>query len=142
MTASETVAHIESSVLRWARESVGFSLRRAADDIGVDRWYLEMVAAGHELLSLDGAEKAAEVFGRPLASLFVPEPPDEEPQEVQFRRLPGAPEPPWGPEVQMTARRVTERQQVALEIYRDLDEKPPWEEWAAQFLRVPTRGLV
>ena len=57
MTASETVAYIEPSVLRWARESAGFSLRRAADDIGVDRWYLEMVAAGHELLSLDEAER-------------------------------------------------------------------------------------
>ena len=41
----------------------------------------------------------------------------------------------------MTARRVTERQQVPLEICRDRDEKPPWEEWAAQFLRVPREGL-
>ena len=41
----------------------------------------------------------------------------------------------------MTARRGTERQQVALEIYRDLDEKPPWEEWASQFMRVPRGGL-
>jgi Zn-dependent peptidase ImmA (M78 family)/transcriptional regulator with XRE-family HTH domain len=126
MAAWATVAYIEPAVLRWARESAGYSTRRAADEIGVDKWYLELVEEGRELLSFDEAEKAAEVYGRSLAALFLPEPPDEESQEMQFRRLPGTPEPPWKPELQLTARRVTERQEVALEIYETLEESPPW----------------
>jgi Zn-dependent peptidase ImmA (M78 family) len=129
-----TVAHIKPDVLRWARESAGFSLRRAADAIGVEKWRLELTEEGGELLTLRQAERAAEVYERPLAALFMPQVPEEDDQEVQFRRLPGTPEPPWGPEVQLAARRVTERQQIALEIYEDLDEAPPWIESSARFI--------
>lgn len=142
MAESATVAYIEPSVLRWARESAGYTTRGAADAIGVDKWYLELVEEGGELLSLDEAEKAAGVYGRSLAALFVPTPPDEEPQEVQFRRLPGTPEPPWGPEVQLTARRVTERQQIALEIYEALEDAPAWPKVAQRFLNVARDSLA
>ncbi|MCA1709152.1 MAG: XRE family transcriptional regulator [Actinobacteria bacterium] len=111
MTASPTVAHTEPEVLRWARESAGYTVREAADRIGVEKWYLELVEGGGELMTLRQAEKAAEVYERPLATLFLPSAPEEESQEVQFRRLPGTPKPPWGAEMQLTARRVTERQQ-------------------------------
>jgi Zn-dependent peptidase ImmA (M78 family) len=141
MAASATVAYIEPAVLRWARESAGYSARRAADEIGVDKWYLELVEDGRELLLLDEAEKAAEVYGRSLASLFLPEPPDEEPQELQFRRLPGTPKPPWGPEVQLTARRVSERQEVALEIYEALEELTPWLAASERLVRTDKESL-
>jgi hypothetical protein len=44
------------------------------------------------------------LYGRPLAALFLPEPPEEAPQEAQFRRLPGAPAPPWPPAMHLLAR--------------------------------------
>ncbi len=141
MPSHTTVAHIKPEVLRWARESAGFSLRRAADAIGVERWRLELTEEGGELLTLRQAERAAEVYERPLAALFMPQAPAEEDQEVQFRRLPGTPEPPWGPEVQLAARRVTERQQIALAIYDDLDETPPWTESSAPFVGGPRQSL-
>lgn len=142
MATSSTAAYCEPAVLRWARESAGFSPRQAATEIGVDRWYLELVEQGNEYFTLPEAEKAADVYQRPLAALFLPSPPTEEPQEVQFRRLPGTPEPPWGPEVQLAARKVMERQQVALEIYEALDEDPPWLEFSKQFLNVPADTLT
>jgi Zn-dependent peptidase ImmA (M78 family) len=100
-----------------------------------------MVESGEDWLSLDEAEKAADVYDRPLASLFLPEPPDEAPQEVQFRRLPGAPKPPCGPRVQLTARRVIERQQVAVELYEDLEQTPPWASQSARLLTAPRDEL-
>jgi Zn-dependent peptidase ImmA (M78 family) len=142
MAMSSTAAYCEPAVLRWARESAGFSPRQAATEIGVDRWYLELVEQGNEYFTLPEAEKAADVYQRPLAALFLPNPPTEEPQEVQFRRLPGTPEPPWGPEVQLAARKVMERQQVALEIYEALDEDPPWLEFSKRFLNVPADTLT
>lgn len=141
MPASSAVAHIEPDVLRWARESAGYSLRQAADKIGVEKWQLELVEDGGELLTLREAERAAEIYERPLAALFLPTAPAEEPQEVQFRRLPGTPEPPWGPEVQLTARKVTERQQTALEIYEALEEPPPWIAVSEQFISVTPKLL-
>lgn len=142
MTASPTVAHIDPDVLRWARESAGYSSREAADKIGVAKWYLELVEDRGEHLTLREAERAAEVYERPLAALFLPSPPDEEPQELQFRRLPGTPEPPWGYEIQLAARRVTERQQAALEIYEVLEEAPPWTEVSPRFGSIERGSLA
>ncbi len=141
MPTSPSIAYIEPAVLRWARESAAFSLRRAADEIGVAKWYLEHVEDGGDYLSLPEAERAADVYQRPLAALFLPEPPDEDPQEVQFRRLPGTPEPPWGPEIQLSVRRVVERQQAALEIYEVLDEVPPYTEVAPRLTEIPKERL-
>ena len=142
MTASPTVAHIEPDVLRWARESAGYSVRQAADKIGVEKWYLELVEDGGELMTLRQAEKAADAYERPLAALFLPNAPEEEPQEVQFRRLPGTPRPPWGAAMQLAARRVSERQQAALEIYEVLEDRPPWTEAADQFASIPHGSLA
>jgi hypothetical protein len=45
-----------------------------------------MIEGGGDLLTMRQAESAAAVYERPLAALFLPNPPPEEPQEVQFRR--------------------------------------------------------
>jgi Zn-dependent peptidase ImmA (M78 family)/transcriptional regulator with XRE-family HTH domain len=121
-----TSAYLTPEVLRWARESLGYSIEAAAHRIGVRPEKLEAAEDGEEHITLRQAEKAAKVYDRPLAALFLPEPPVEEPQEQQFRRLPGSPEPPWPPEMQLLARRVQERQGAAAELYDTLDERPPW----------------
>jgi len=142
MSPTPTVAHIEPEVLKWARESAGYTTRRAADKIGLEKWQLEMIEGGGDLLTLRQAEMAAAVYERPLAALFLPNPPAEEPQEVQFRRLPGTPEPPWGPEIQLTARRVERRQQAALELYEAVEEPPPWPDVSRQLVGVPRDSLA
>ncbi len=121
-----TLAHLTPEVLRWARESVGYELEDAAARIDVRPERLEGAEAGDLMLTLPQAERAAEVYDRPLAALFMPAPPEEEAQEAQFRRLPGAPPPPWPPEMQLLVRRVSERQEDAVELYEALDEAPPW----------------
>ena len=133
---SSTYAHVTPEVLRWARESVGYSAQEAASKLGIFTWQLEAAEDGIELLTLPQAEQAAELYDRPLAALFRPSPPHEEPPEAQFRRLPGAPEPPWPPEMHRLARRVRQRQAAADELYDLLDETPPWPETARQLSRV------
>jgi Zn-dependent peptidase ImmA (M78 family) len=141
MSPTATLAHIEPEVLKWARESAGYTTRQAADRIGLEKWQLEMIEGGGELLTLRQAETAADVYERPLAALFLPSPPPEEPQEVQFRRLPGTPQPPWGPEIQLAARRVERRQQAALELYEAVEEAPPWPEISQQLVGVSRETL-
>lgn len=133
-------AHVNPDVLRWARESSGFALETAASRIGVRAEKLASAERGELLLTLRQAEKAADVYKRPLAALFLPAPPVEEPQEAQFRRLPGAPEPPWPSEMRVLARRVRQRQEAAAELHDVLDEVPAWPA-ASRALKVGRRAL-
>ena len=119
-----TLAYTTPDVLRCARESVGYELEDAAARIGVNPEKLALAETGEGMLTLRQAERAADVYERPLAALFMPAPPDEEPQEAQFRRLPGAPAPPWRPEMNLLARRVSERQEAAVELLEALEEEP------------------
>lgn len=125
--ARSTPALVNPEVLRWARESIGYSRRDAADAIGAFEWQVELAETGDHELTLRQAEKLAALYDRPLATLFLPEPPAEESQEALFRRLPGAPAPPWPPDLRKLARRVSDRQDAAVEIYELIEESPPWE---------------
>jgi Zn-dependent peptidase ImmA (M78 family)/transcriptional regulator with XRE-family HTH domain len=132
--APRTLAYVTPEVLLWARESAGFSVEQAASAINLSWSELEMVENGYDLLTLRQAEKLAKLYGRPLATLFLSEPPAEEPQDTQFRRLPGAPEPPWPAAMRLLARRIRERQDAAIELYDVLDEEPPWTVQAKEFV--------
>jgi Zn-dependent peptidase ImmA (M78 family) len=123
-----TPAYLTPAVLRWARESVGYSLEHAAALIGVSADKLRLAETGESRLTLRQAERVATKYGRPFAALFLAEPPAEERQEQQFRRLPATPPPPWPPEMQLLARRVLGRQDAAVELYEALGEQPPWSE--------------
>lgn len=120
-------AVVTPSSLRWARESLGLTLDEAAIRIRVvTAKKLRAAEMGDEYLTMRQAEAVARVYERPLAALFLPEPPDEEPPEAQFRRLPGAPELPWPPEMVSLVRRIRSRQQAAVDLYDALDEEAPW----------------
>ena len=125
---ASTLAFVTPEVLRWARQSAGFDVTDAAARIKVKPDKLQLAEEGKKKLTLRQAERAAEVYERPLAVFFLPMPPEEETPEAQFRRLPGAPEPPWPPEMNLLARRVGERQEDAVELYELLDRAPPWTE--------------
>jgi Zn-dependent peptidase ImmA (M78 family)/DNA-binding XRE family transcriptional regulator len=133
--ATSPPAYVKPEILRWARESIGYALDDAARKIGVRTEKLAQAEKGEQLLTIRQAEKAAHVYERPLAALFLPAAPTEEAQEAQFRRLPGAPEPPWPPEMVALTRRVRAKQEAAAELYDLLDEDPPWPQALAQ-LRV------
>jgi len=140
--APSTLAYVTPAVLRWARESTGYSVSEAATKIGVRSWQLEAAEEGVDLLTLRQAEKAAAAYERPLAALYLPSPPPEEPQEAQFRRLPGAPSPPWPVEMQLLARRVRERQEAAGDLYELLEEEPLWPEVARQIVATPEASMA
>ena len=119
-------ALVPPDTLRWARESIGLPLDEAAEKIRISVQRLERAEEGKSHLTLRQAEKAANVYRRPLAALFVTKPLEEEQPEALFRRLPGAPSLPWTYEMHTLARRIRERQAAAAEIYDLLEEEPPW----------------
>lgn len=123
---ARTEAHVTPAVLRWARESIGYDVEGAAKKIGTTADKLSRAELGSAYLTLRQAEKAADTYHQPLALLFSPEPPVEQPQEAQLRQLPDAPPPPWPPEMVLMARRVRERQEAAKELQDLLDDEPSW----------------
>jgi len=123
---SAVAAHIRPEVLRWARESSGYTVVEVAHALEVFAWQIEAAEHGDDYLTLPQAERAAALFDRPLAALFLPKPPEEESPETQFRRLRDAPELPWPPAMHALARRVRQRQGAVAELLEDLDEQPVW----------------
>lgn len=131
-------AHTTPEVLRWAREAAALTVEDAALRIGVKPGKLQAAEEGEHLLTLRQARLAAEAYGRSLAVLLRRTPPDEPSIEMRFRRLRGAPPPPWSSELVKLEREIRERQDATLEIYAGLGEDPPWYEAAAR-LDLPDR---
>lgn len=75
-------AYVTPSALRWARESIGYELEEAASRVGVSPAKLQDAERGEAYLTLRQAEAVARLYERPLAALFLPEPPREEPPEA------------------------------------------------------------
>jgi Zn-dependent peptidase ImmA (M78 family) len=135
--AQSPPALVTPSALRWARESIGYELEEAAERIGVSAEKLAAAERGDAYLTLRQAEEAARRYERPLAALFVSKPPAEEPQEAQFRRLPGAPEPPWPREMRALSKRIRGRQEAAADLYDSLDDQAPWPSVAIEYAEDP-----
>src|SRR5260221_4398757 len=75
-----TEAEVQPRVLEWARTSAGLSIDDAAGRIGIRPRRLIEWEEGVRVPTLPQARQAAHIYRRPLALLFLPEPPtDPEP---------------------------------------------------------------
>jgi Zn-dependent peptidase ImmA (M78 family) len=142
-------AYTTPEVLRWARESAAMSVEAAARRGQVNPALLADAERGDHFLTLRQAKLLAQAYGRSLATLFRSEPPEEPSTEARFRRLRGAPPPPWSSDLIKLERAIGERQEAAVEIYAALGERPPWRETAERLAlsqRLPgpdtVRGLL
>lgn len=83
---------INPIVLRWARETAGFSIDDVVLKINRKRVSAKTIEAwekGGESPNYSQLERLAyEIYKRPLALFFFPEPPDEESPKQSFRTLP------------------------------------------------------
>jgi Zn-dependent peptidase ImmA (M78 family)/transcriptional regulator with XRE-family HTH domain len=132
-----TRAYITPDALRWARETSGLTLEDAAHRADVPLDTVAAAEAGADYLTFRQAERLADAYERPVAALFAPSVPEEEPPEAQFRRLPGAPPPPWPPELRTFIRRVREHQAETVELLELLEEEPAWPQARISFSNDP-----
>jgi Zn-dependent peptidase ImmA (M78 family) len=83
---------VNPRILRWARETAGYNIEGLVKKLDRKRVTLEVVndwENGKDSPSYEQLERLAyEVFKRPLALFFFPEPPDEETPKQSFRTLP------------------------------------------------------
>lgn len=81
-------ALITPSVLRWARLRINMPLEKAAKRLKVETERLEAWERGDELPTLAKAKEIAQMYRRPLAIFYLPEPPEALEMLHDFRRLP------------------------------------------------------
>lgn len=118
-------ATINPAVLSWARETAGFDLTAAASKIDIDEEKLAAWETGDDQPSIPQLRKLAEAYKRPLAVLYLPEPPTTSFQAMHdFRRLPDLGLRSFSPELTLEIRFAQQRRELALELFEDGDEVP------------------
>jgi Zn-dependent peptidase ImmA (M78 family)/transcriptional regulator with XRE-family HTH domain len=86
---TEPVAGIQPAVMRWARQSIGLSVSDVALRLKKPVGEIESWETGSGCPSYPQLEKLAyQIYKRPLALFFLPEPPEETSPEREFRTLP------------------------------------------------------
>lgn len=87
----QQVAGLQPEVMRWARESIGLSVADVAKRLKREISEVESWEQGGQAPTYSQLEKLAyELYKRPLAVFFLPEPPQERTPKAEFRTLPVA----------------------------------------------------
>ncbi|WP_327217859.1 XRE family transcriptional regulator [Streptomyces cyaneofuscatus] len=127
-------ALVEPTVLRWARESIGLSPLAAARKISVPDDRVTAWEAGESHPTIAQLRRVADTYKRPMAVFFLAEPPTTFDTLRDFRRVEGAIEAEWSPELHAEYRRAILQRQQLLELI-ELDEREPSTHW--QIDRLP-----
>lgn len=118
-------ALVKRELLVWARESAGFTIADAAKKAQVKPEALERWELGAARPTIPQLRKLANVYKRPLAVFYLPEPPRGLAAMRDFRRLPGEVAGRQSPELRRAIRQVELRRQATAELYRELEGEPP-----------------
>lgn len=85
----EPVVGVQPNVLSWARRTVGLDVNDVAKRLKRPATEIEAWESGSESPTYSQLEKLAyQIYKRPLAVFFLPEPPEETPPRKEFRTLP------------------------------------------------------
>jgi len=102
---------ITPRVAEWARKSAGFTVEEAAHRIGRSPEEIGAWESGELRPSLAQIRKASEVYRRPLAVFFLPEPPQDFATLRDFRRLPADVPAEYSPNLRFMVRQTRARQE-------------------------------
>ncbi|MCL4785394.1 MAG: ImmA/IrrE family metallo-endopeptidase [Verrucomicrobia bacterium] len=118
-------ALVRPTLLVWARERSGLPVEKAALNADVEVETLRQWEAGEERPSIPQLRKLGEVYRRPLAVFFLPEPPKDFDPQREFRRLPGVTPQNESPELRLVLRTALFRREAARELYERMGEPIP-----------------
>lgn len=122
--AKKVEALVEPRMLAWARRSAGYDLPTAARKAHVKTDTLETWEQGGEHPSIIQLRKLGNVYKRPLAVFYLPEPPEDFQPVRDYRRLSGLEPISESPSLLYAIRRAYARREDALELLALVDESP------------------
>ena len=123
--AASFAAPINHNLLVWARETAGYSVEDAAAQFGLKPERLDAIEHGNSPPSFAQIKKAADVYKRPLAVFFLPQPPERQTAVHDFRLQPGVSQRPYAPRLNAEIRQARLRREDALELAREIEQVIP-----------------
>jgi len=115
---------ISPSILKWARNSIGYSIEDTAHKLNIAPQKLEEWEKGIASPTYNQLENLAyKVYKRPIATFFRKEPPDEKPIEKDFRNLTSSEVLHFSTEMILVIRKAKHLQNLIREL--DLNSKEP-----------------
>lgn len=122
--AGRRMVFLSPEVLRWARESRGYSVEEAATKFGVDLARMGDIEEGRKGLTPAQAGKLADIYKRPLAVLLLQKPLLEPPLLHDFRRVMGTDERVApSSDIRLALRRARRAQTVSLELITSMNQE-------------------
>src|SRR5437867_319328 len=115
--AGDIPFRLSSTVLEWARTSMGYTIEEAAKKAGVSNEKFEAWEKGEKIPTYKQLEILAErVYKRPLAILLLQNPPKEDPIQKDFRNLSNSEISNLSPEVRLALRKAKRYQLILQEV--------------------------
>lgn len=118
-------ATINPAVLVWARKSASYQTATAAAKLGIEEDVLLTWEKGDDQPSIPQLRKLADLYKRPLAVMYLPEPPLAFQALHDFRRLPDTGVRGYSPSLAYEVRLAHERRQLALDLLAEDGDEPP-----------------
>lgn len=112
-------ANINPALLTWARTTASYDLAEAADKVKVDADALTAWEAGEAQPSIAQLRKLSVLYKRPLAVLYLPQPPADFQAMHDFRRLPEMGPRRFSPGLALEVRRAQQRRELTVELYQE-----------------------
>lgn len=125
----QSSALINPALLKWARESGGYTLHDAAEHLNEDASLITDWEEGNNIPSYTQLKKIARAYRRPITAFYLPEPPSEEirpfsdVQFIDYRNLPEIEKEKDSPAALYELRKAKVRRDTLLEIdlWRDVE---------------------
>ncbi len=123
--AKRVEAHINPELLVWARKTARFELAEVCAKLDVDEQTVEAWEAGRARPSIPKLRELANLFKRPLAFFYLPEPPKRFKALHDYRRLSGPGPHAQSPRVALEIRLAHARREIAIDAAAALGDLPP-----------------
>ncbi len=114
---------VESSVLKWARETIGKSVEDVAKRLDLSEGVVEKWESGEKRPTLKQLRELSTFYKRPLAVFFLAGPPVEAPIPTDFRTLPKQTKKPFSERTLLAMRRARRLQSLTRDLNRSLDRE-------------------
>lgn len=125
--AKSIMAPIKGRVLKWTRESAGFSVEEIAQRFEVEpetvhAWEAE---SSNQHPTMRIVRDLSNLYKRPLTDFFLPRPPEEKPLPHDFRRSPGEVAGVYSPALRRQLRFGRDRQELLKALLEDQEADGP-----------------
>ncbi len=123
--AKRILAVVEPALLRWARDTAGYSIEEVAKRLKKDARVILAWETRDQRPTMGQLRTLATIYKRPLSDFYLPKPPDERPFPHDFRRAPGEVALVYSPALRRQLRLARERRDLALALYEEQQEPVP-----------------